>query len=516
LRAGDIWLEGSRRYANPATYLIPPDRWEGSRSDVCARLKVPIDGSVRLAKRQVDLEEVTGRVNHALPSSDKVRVEKGKFVITSLKAEERPKSSEELEQCVTALLPRVDLADLLIEVDSWTHFTKHFEHAGGSEPRAKDLLTHIYAAILAQSSNLGPSQMAPIADLSYSRLAWCNTWYLREETLRKANTAIVNFHHKLPLSQRWGGGTLSSSDGQRFPVSVKARNATANSRYFGRGKGLTSSTWTSNQFSQYGTKIVPTSVRDATYVLDEILGNETELSIVEHTTDTAGYTDLVFALFDLLDMRFSPRIRDLGDQRLYRMDRTTRYQNLDPLMKKMINQELILRHWDDMLRVAGSLKSGWVTASLFISKLQAPPRKNALARALQEYGRLVKTIFIFRYLESEEYRRMINTQLNKGEALHSLRRFLYFANQGIIRLDDEESQTTQAMCLTLVTNAVVTWNTVYMAAALDGLRSQGHVVDADIPHLWPSRHEHVNPYGKYRFNVEDGLKRKDLRPLRGN
>jgi len=174
-------------------------------------------------------------------------------------------------------------------------------------------------------------------------------------------------------------------------------------------------------------------VRDATYVLDEILDNETELPIVEHTTDTAGYTELVFALFDLLGLQFSPRIRDLGDQRLYRLNHHSTYKNLEPLLKGTINSQRILSRWDDMLRVVGSLKGGWVTASLFISKLQSLPQQNALARSLQEYGRLVKTIFILRYLESEEYRRRINTQLNKGETLHSLRRFLFFAHQGQIR-----------------------------------------------------------------------------------
>ncbi len=67
----------------------------------------------------------------------------------------------------------------------------------------------------------------------------------------------------------------------------------------------------------------------------------------------------------------------------------------------------------------------------------------------------------------------------------------------------------------MVTNAVITWNTVYMAAALDELRGHGYTVDqADVAHLWPSRHAHVNPYGKYQFNVEDGLTRRGLRPLR--
>jgi TnpA family transposase len=141
--------------------------------------------------------------------------------------------------------------------------------------------------------------------------------------------------------------------------------------------------------------------------------------------DTAGYSELIFSLFDLVGLQFSPRIRDMADQRLYRINRSVRYQHIEPLFSGTLNQELILRRWDDLLRVAGSVKMGWVTASLLIGKLQSYRRQNALMRALQEYGRLIKTIHIVRCLDSPEYRRSISRQLNKGEQLHNLRRFLF-------------------------------------------------------------------------------------------
>jgi len=119
---------------------------------------------------------------------------------------------------------------------------------------------------------------------------FCCSTYLREETLKAAVTALVNFQYHQPLAQHWGGGTLSSSDGQRFPVRGKVRNARALPRYFGYGEGITFYSWSSDQFSQYGTKVISSTIRDATYVLDEILNNETDLTIVEHTTDTAGFT----------------------------------------------------------------------------------------------------------------------------------------------------------------------------------------------------------------------------------
>ena len=96
-----------------------------------------------------------------------------------------------------------------------------------------------------------------------------------------------------------------------------------------------------------------------------------------------------------------------------------------------------------------------------------------------------------------------------------MRRFLFFANEGQIRRREEAAQANQASCLNLVTNAGIVWNTVYMAAALDQLRTEGRTInEADVLHLSPTRFEHINSYGKYRFNVDQELRRHGLRPLR--
>jgi TnpA family transposase len=289
LRAGDVWLEGSRRYANPETYLIPSDQWAVMRTETCRLVQVPESGIERLRERQQELEARLSQFDKGLPGNSQVRIEKGELVVSPLRAEDLPVRISMLQQSIQESLPLVELTDLLVEVDGWTHFSRHFESASGNEPRTRERLTHLYAAILAQACNLGMTTMARLADLSYEQLEWYTNWYLREETLRPAITTLVNYQHRLPLSRHFGSGTLSSSDGQRFPVAVKTRNATALPRYFGLGKGLTFFSWTSDQFSQYGSKVAPSTSRDATYVLDEILDNETELPIAEHATDTAGY-----------------------------------------------------------------------------------------------------------------------------------------------------------------------------------------------------------------------------------
>lgn len=515
LRAGNVWLEGSRRYADSESYLIPRDRWPDLRNEVCQLIGAEENGQQRLSQRQEELKKHLASFDKSFPQNSAVRMENDELIVSPLEAEKLPERVGLLQKVIGECLPRVDLAELLIEVDSWTQFTNRFEHPASNEPKTKELRIYLYASILAQACNLGLAEVAQMSDLSYQQLLWCTNWYLREETLRPAMAEIVNYHHHLPLSFLWGDGTMSSSDGQRFPVSGKVRNAVALPRYFGYGRGLTFYSWTSNQCNQYGTKVIPSTSRDSTYVLDEILDNETELPILEHTTDTDGYTEIMFALFDLLGLKFSPRISDIGSQSLYRIDKSITYQHIETLLKGRINVERILKQWDNMLRAAGSLKLGWVTASLFISRLLSYPQKNVLAKALQEYGRLIKTIFILRYLGSEEYRRRINTQINKGEGLHRIRKFLMFGDEGKIRKKQLEEQTNQASCLTLVTNAIITWNTVYMAGAIDQLRAQGYEIsDEDITHLSPARRKHINRYGKYQFNISDVLNRKQLRPLR--
>jgi TnpA family transposase len=215
-------------------------------------------------------------------------------------------------------------------------------------------------------------------------------------------------------------------------VSAKNRHARPFPPPLGYGLGITFYSWTSDQLSQYGTKPVVITVRDSTYVLDEICNNETELPIVEHTTDTAGATELIFALFDLLGYRFTPRLRDIGGRRLYTSGSIDlqQYPRLRPHVTGRSNRQRVLDWWDEMLRTGGSLKLGWVTASLLVQKLQAYAQKNALAQALQEYGRLVRTLHVLCWYGNPEDRRRVMRQLNKGEALHDLRSYLVIANKG--------------------------------------------------------------------------------------
>ena len=470
-----------------------------------------------LEERKQELAGLMAKVEGLLKAKDSdLREESGRLVLTPLVAEEKTWALKQLALTISDRLPRVNITDLLVEVDSWTQFSEALTHLHAPSRRDPESLKHLYTCLLAQACNLDFQQIATSTGLDYRRLKWFNTWYIRDETLEEANRVLVNYHFHLPLSQLWGGGILSSSDGQRFPAKGSIRKARALPKYFGYRKGVTFYSWTSDQFSQYGSKPVTTTTRDSTYVLDEINNNETELSIVEHTTDTAGYTELIFALFDLLGLRFSPKIRDLPDQKLYYtadIDMET-YPKLKAHVQDLLQETQIIDDWDEMLRLTGSMKTGWVTASLIVQKLQAFPRKHPLMRSLQEYGKLIKTIHILRWYCDPVKRRKMGRQLNKGEALHSLRGHLFFANQAQLRSQQDEQLLHQVGALNLVINAIIIWNTVYIEKVVQQLRKDGlEISDEDLQSVWPTRQKHLNVYGAYLYEAERIGHKFDLRPL---
>jgi TnpA family transposase len=101
------------------------------------------------------------------------------------------------------------------------------------------------------------------------------------------------------------------------------------------------------------------------------------------------------ALFELAVARLlSPRLRDIADQRYWRMDRTANYGRLEAVVRQVVRPERIERHWEDLLRIAGSLKLGTVRASDLMRTLQSGGRVSRLRQAIAELGRIVKTLYL--------------------------------------------------------------------------------------------------------------------------
>ena len=254
----------------------------------------------------------------------------------------------------------------------------------------------------------------------------------------------------------------------------------------------------SDQYSVFGTRAISCSPREALYVLDGLLENNTILQIKAHTTDTHGYTEIIFALCYLLGYDFMPRIRDLKDQQLYKLDRQHDYGVFTPLLTKTADSDIVEEQWEEMVRVAVSLKQRTAPAHVVVQRLTSSYPADRLSKAFTNLGRIVKTQYVLRYLTDQGLRQKVQLQLNKGEYRHKLARRVFFADQGAFGTGDYEEIMNKASCLSLVSNAILYWNTVQISAIVEQLRAQGETVEDDaLKHVSLLPYKHVVPNGTY-------------------
>src|SRR5277367_4220590 len=327
--------------------------------------------------------------------------------------------------------------------------------------------------------------------------------------------SLIEAHRALPLSAVWGAGRTSSSDGQYFRAGgTGTAIADVNARH-GNEPGVSFYTHISDQFGPFYTKVIAANTSEAAHVLDGLLYHDTGLAIEEHYTDTGGVSDHVFGLCHLFGFRFAPRIRDIKERKLYLLPDQKAPTSLAPLVGGVIDTEHITAHWDQLLRLATSIRTGTTTSSAILKKLSAYPRQNGLAKALREIGRIERTLFTLDWIKNPDLRRRAQLGLNKGEARNALARAVYFCRLGEVRDRGFENQFFRASGLNLLVAAIILWNTKYLDVAYGVLRHQGRQVNEDLlRHVAPLGWEHIGLTGDYVWSTAELPAAGMLRPLR--
>ena len=459
LRRRDVYVTGSNRWGDPRARLLQGADWQANRIKVYRSLGHPTDPQEAIKSLGHQLDSRYRQVAARLGENEAVELDvygpKPRLTISPLASLDEPDSLKRLSKMISDLLPPVDLTELLLEINAHTGFADEFFHASEASARVDDLPVSISAVLMAEACNIGlePLIRSNVPALTRHRLNWTKANYLRAETITSANARLVDFQATLPLAQIWGGGEVASADGMRFVTPVRTINAGPNRKYFGNNRGITWYNFVSDQYSGFHGIVIPGTLRDSIFVLEGLLEQETGLNPTEIMTDTAG--------------------------------------------------------------TAGSLKLGKVQASVLVRSLLKSERPSGLTQAIIEVGRINKTLYLLNYIDDEDYRRRILTQLNRGESRHAVARAICHGQKGEIRKRYTDGQEDQLGALGLVTNAVVLWNTMYMQAALDHLRAQGETLnDEDIARLSPLCHGHINMLGHYSFTLAELVTKGHLRPLK--
>jgi TnpA family transposase len=221
----------------------------------------------------------------------------------------------------------------------------------------------------------------------------------------------------------------------------------------------------------------------------------------------------VFGLCHLLGYRFAPRIKDLKDRKLYMVEKPSTWPLLASLIGDAVETAAILGQWAELTRLKVSIEAGTVVPSVILRKLAAAGAGNALSRALRALGRIERTLFTLQWLSDPALRQRSHAGLNKGEASNALRRAVFFHRQGEIRDRTFENQSFRASGLSLITAAIVHWNTVYLDWAVRQLRAEGATIPDDLlAHVAPLGWEHIGLTGDYVWTAPNPA--VPFRPLR--
>ncbi|MCH2218332.1 MAG: Tn3 family transposase [Flavobacteriales bacterium] len=499
LRSGDVYLESSNRHVSFWNLIYHEKQWEQEAVTAYTYLNIEQSPEEFGAKFLQTFNTVVEASGKNFGKDGFATINAGKLKLKKREKVDIPKEVEHYQTLINSSLPKIKIENLLIEVDRLTGFLKCFTPIHGQNRSVDSLHQPLIATIMAQAMNIGFATMQDCTpNIKADTMRQINDAYIREATIKEANSVLVNNHSQMALSQVHGDGSVSSSDGQRFIINASSLLASFFPRYCGYyEKVISIYTHVSDQLAVYNTNAISCSPRESLHVIDGLLDNNTILRIKEHSTDTEGYTEHIFALCFLLGIRFMPRIKDLKSQQLYRIDKAER-SNLDALLTKSISLKIIQEQLDQMVKVVASLKNKLCPAHEIIRRLSKGSPSDQLSKAFTHLGRLVKTMYILQYVTEQELRDKVNLQLNKGEQRHGLARWIFFANQGKFQTGDYEEIMNKASCLSLVSNAVLYWNTVKMSQFIGQLQKNGEEIDSDIlRHISLLPFKHVIPMGTY-------------------
>ncbi len=496
MKAGDIWLAGSRRYADIKEVLVATEH-----ISTATALKIPLNPNSWVEQSSDQLIDVFHQFDEAIRTGalPKSTIRTGGLNVAKLKAPV-PEAIEQTVALVQKVVPRTRITDILQDVDDEIGFTDEFVHLRTGAPCVDKI--GLLTVLLSEGLNLGLSKMADAIE-GYDRfqLMRLSRWHVDPEALDRALERIVLAQSRLPIAQTWGSGRSASADGQFF---ASARHGEAGSNLnakYGRRPGVKAYTHVSDHYSPFATQTIPTTVSEAPYILDGLLLNETGRRVKEQYADTGGFTDHVFGAMALLGYRFVPRIRDLPSKKIYLPAAVKVPASLKPLVGGRLKEGRIRSNWPDLLRLAATMSNGTIKPSQLLKKLASFPRQNELALALREVGRLERSKFMIEWVLDEGLQFRAQAGLNKGESHHALKNALRIGRQGEIRDRTQDARHFRIAGLNLLAAIVIYWNTARMSEGVEKYAAQGIDIPADhLSHLSPLGWAHIQLTGEYKWD----------------
>lgn len=509
MRSKEIWVVGAKRYCNPEEDL--PQDFEVHRETYYQAVGQPLDADDFITELQQEMTDALSVLNKGMSNNSKVKIlqkDNGWIRVTPHFAQPEPVNLEQLKREINQRWYMTSLLDMLKEADLRIGFTNQFKNTGVRSNLEQNILQRrLLLCLYGLGSNTGLKSMC--AGLDGDRetdLRYIKKHYIHREHLRNAIASVVNATLAMRKMNIWGEGTTAcASDSKKFGSWDQNLMTEWHIRYGGRGVMIY---WHVEKKSVcIYSQLKTCSSSEVAAMIEGLLRHCTDMKVEKNYVDTHGQSEIAFAFCRLLGFDLMPRIKRIGEKKLYLPFSSLRqdYPELKPILTKAINWDLIRQQYDQMIKYATALRLGTAEADTILRRFNRATLQHPTQRALNELGKAVKTIFLCRYLSSEALRREINEGLNVVEQWNGANSFIFYGKNSEVASNRLDEQELSVLCLHLLQMCLVYVNTLMIQKVLAEPVWFKKMKTEDLRALTPLIWAHVNPYGTFRLDMDERL-----------
>ncbi len=509
LRCKEIWVVGANRYRNPEEDL--PADFEGQRLEYFQALKQPSDVEVFIANLQQALDESLAVLDKGIPKNNLIKIKmKGtsRISVSPLNPQNESLNLTRLKTEITRRWRMTSLLDILKETDLRVNFSEHFQSISTREVIESQVLQkRLLLCLYGLGTNTGLKRLSDetVGD-NYHDLLHVRRRFIHKDQLRNAIACVVNaiFRARIPII--WGEGTTAcASDSKKFGAWDQNLMTEWHIRYGGRGVMIY---WhvEKNSVCIYS-QLKTCSSSEVAAMIEGLLRHCTEMKVEKNYVDSHGQNEVAFAFCHLLGFQLMPRLKRINVQKLYRPStgNNDAYPNLQPILTRAINWDLIRQQYDQMVKYATALRLGMAETEAILKRFTKGNLLHPTYQALAELGKAVKTIFLCKYLHSVELRQEINAGLNVVENWNGANSFIFYGKSGEIASNRLSDQELAVLSLHLLQISLVYINTLMIQQVLSQPQWMKLMKSEDLRALSPLIWGHVNPYGTFRLDLNERL-----------